>query len=112
MPARKNTDKMRNLPGIEKVISSGQTGVDRAALDVVWNSKFPVAAGVPKVAEPKTVLWKRNILYRRLSLGIMCSAPSGISGILTEAWWSRGADRVEELFIPSRWLRNTKTPVL
>jgi hypothetical protein len=38
---------------LKKIVSGGQTGVDRGALDAALEVSFPCAGGVPKAAKPK-----------------------------------------------------------
>ena len=56
---------------IKKVISRGQTGVDRAALDFAMENNISCAAGAQKEDGPKMVKYRPNIRYGKQSAGAM-----------------------------------------
>lgn len=46
---------------IRKVISGGQTGVDRAGLDAVLQAGIPIGGFVPRVESPQMLLFLQRI---------------------------------------------------
>jgi Circularly permutated YpsA SLOG family len=69
---------MQNIP---KIVSGGQTGADRAALDWALSHKLPCGGWCPKGGRRKMARSMQNILSRNLRQLPIFSGPNGMSAI-------------------------------
>src|SRR5690606_36886844 len=72
---------------LEQIVTGGQAGVDRAALDAARDAAFLQADGVRRVGSPSMDESPTSTRFRRRPAPIMPSGPRGMFGIATAHWF-------------------------
>lgn len=125
------------LPGLAKIVSGGQTGVDRAALDVALDAGLPCGGWIPRGRRAEdgrlpswyplretdstayTVRTRRNVVDSDATLILTRGAPSGGTALTVDAALEAGRPlRIVDLLEPEspaelrQWLGDRSIRVL